>query len=148
MFEPAHDQHRRANSGGPSSRTRVEPVHATLLGRPNSPIRCPRMLALALDFAGADPVATVYRLLAEAGWASPDALRAAFGQGLWPMVCQPEPVLTPLVVAGADSGEVLRQAFLLGLCTRVRFDPERPVLWTRASLTRRLEVYEMREFYV
>jgi hypothetical protein len=43
--------------------------------------------------------------------------------------------------------EVLRQAFLLGLCTSVRFDPARPVLWTQASLTRRLELFDVTEFY-
>ena len=147
MFGPAYNVHRRANTGGPSSRTRVEPVSGTLLGRTDGPILCPRVLALALDFAGADPVAEVSRLLSEAGWASPEELRIPFGQGLWPLVCQPNPLLPRLPVAGADPAEVRRIAFLLGLCTRVRFDPERPVLWTRASLTRCLELYEMKEFY-
>ena len=32
MFGPAYNVHRRANTGGPSSRTRVEPVSGTLLG--------------------------------------------------------------------------------------------------------------------
>ena len=147
MFGPACNVPRKGNSGGPASRTRVEPVRGTLLGRTDGPILCPRMLALALDFAGADPVAAVSRLLSEAGWSSPEDLRIPFGQDLWPMVCQPNPALAPLAVATADPAEVLRLAFLLGLCTRVRFDPERPVLWTRASLTRRLEIYERKEFY-
>jgi hypothetical protein len=63
------------------------------------------------------------------------------------MVCQVTPALQPLTVAGADPLEVLRQAFLLGLCTSVRFDPERPVLWTQASLTRRIELFDVTEFY-
>ena len=45
----------------------------------------------------------------------------------------------------ADS--VLEQALLLGLCTAYQYDPARPVLWTRASLTRRVELYEPAGFY-
>jgi hypothetical protein len=63
------------------------------------------------------------------------------------MVCQANPDLQPLDVGTADPREVLRQLFLLGLCTTVRFDPGRPVLWTQASLTRRLELFDVSEFY-
>jgi hypothetical protein len=36
---------------------------------------------------------------------------------------------------------------LLGLCTPFQYDPARPVLWTRASLLRRVELYQPAEFY-
>ena len=39
------------------------------------------------------------------------------------------------------------KALLLGLCTAWQYDPSRPVLWTRASLTRRVELYEPAGFY-
>jgi len=136
-----------ANTGGPMSRTRSERISSTLLGLDDGPILCPRTLCLALAFGRKDPVTTVFTLLAQAGFRSPEELRPVFGQGLWPLVCQPNPELQPLDVATAEPREVLRTAFLLGLCTAVRFDPERPVMWTRAGLTRRLELYEMREFY-
>ena len=137
----------RANSGGPSSRTRNELISSTLLGREDGPIHCPRHLCLALDFGSVDPVTESTRLLHEAGFLSPEALRILFGQDARPMVCQLTPALQPLMVAGADRMEVLRQAFLLGLCTSVRFDPARPVLWTQASLTRRLELFDVTEIY-
>ena len=137
----------RANSGGPSSRTREEQIHATLLGLKSGPILCPRTLCLALEFGRKDPVTTAFRLLRQCGFRDPEALKETFGPGLWPLVCRPNPALPPLDVATADPLEVLRLAFLLGLCSAVRFDPERPVMWTLASLTRRLELYEMKEFY-
>jgi hypothetical protein len=36
---------------------------------------------------------------------------------------------------------------VLGLCTPFRYDPGRPLLWTRTSLTRRLELFSGQEFY-
>lgn len=136
-----------ANSGGPQSRTRNERISSTILGRKDGPIHCPRHLCLALDFGTDDPVTVTTRLLAEAGLKDPESLRHLFGRDLRPMVCQLTPYLQSLTVAGADPMEVLRQAFLLGLCTSVRFDPGRPVLWTQASLARRLELFDVTEFY-
>ena len=148
MFGPAYAPWRRqANTGGPSSRSRSERIQSTLLGLKDGPILCPLNLCLALEFAGQDPVASVRLLLARVGWPDPESLRGPFGQGLWPMVCRPNPRIAPLQVRTDDPVEVLRTAFLLGLCTSVRFDPGRPVLWTRASLTRRLELFDLKEFY-
>ncbi len=136
-----------ANSGGPRSRTRTQRVEHTLLGDPDSPIRCPRHLCLALDFGRKDPVVTAQRLLKTLRLPEPEFLRLTFAPVPGAMVCQANPGLQPLDVATADPMEVLRQAFLLGLCTVVRFDPARPVLWTQASLTRRLELFDVSEFY-
>jgi hypothetical protein len=36
---------------------------------------------------------------------------------------------------------------MLGLCTAHLYDPGRPVLWTRASLKRVLELFEPGGFY-
>ena len=49
--------------------------------------------------------------------------------------------------AAATDAELLRQVLLLGLCTPHFYDPRRPVLLTRASLGRRLELYVERGFY-
>lgn len=132
---------------GPMTRTRSERIRCTLLGLEDGPILCPVNLRLALEFGRMDPVATAYRLLAKAKLRNPESLRIAFGEALSPMVCRPNPGLQSINAATADPMEVLRMAFLLGLCSSVRFDPERPVLWTRASLTRRLELFETKEFY-
>lgn len=141
------DLPRYANSGGPRSRTRTQRVQRTLLGQSDGPIRCPRHLCLALDFGRRDPVLAVLRLLKEQRIPDPEFLRLTFAPVPTAMVAQANPNLQPLAVATADPMEVLRQAFLLGLCTTVRFDPGRPVLWTQASLTRRLELFDVSEFY-
>ena len=53
----------------------------------------------------------------------------------------PTPVKTLVPV------DALYQALVLGLCTPWRYDPDRPVLWTRTSLTRQLELFDGRGFY-
>ena len=135
-----------ANYGGPMSRTRKERIRSTILGSPDGPFRCPLREVLALSFGDAEPVATMYGILGAAGLDYPEQLRPVYGTGLPPMVCRAAPDLLPLDIS-ANAADVLRQAFLLGLCTNVLFDPSRPVLWTQASLTRRLELFDMVGFY-
>ena len=135
-----------ANYGGPMSRTRTERIKSTILGGPDGPFRCPLRGVLALHFGDAEPVAAMYGILCAAGLDDPEQLRAVFGKGILPMVCRAAPDLVPLDV-GANAADVLRQAFFLGLCTNVLFDPSRPVLWTQASLTRRLELFDLAGFY-
>ena len=53
---------------------------------------------------------------------------------------------TPIDTLGPD--DALYQALVLGLCTPWRYDPGRPVLWTRTSLTRQLELFDGGGFYV
>ena len=144
---PHADDLRYVNSGGPRSRTRTQRVEQSLLGRADGPILCPRHLCLALDFGRKDPVLTAQRLLKALRIPNPELLRITFAPVPGPMACLVNPALTPLQVATADPQEVLRQVFLLGLCTSVGFDPGRPVLWTQASLTRRLELFDVSEFY-
>lgn len=135
-----------ANFGGPMSRTRKERIRSTILGSPDGPFRCPLRGVLALFFGDAEPVATMYGILDAAGLDDPEQLRTVYGKDLLPMVCRAAPDLVPLDV-WANAADVLRQAFFLGLCTNVLFDPSRPVLWTQASLTRRLELFDMAGFY-
>ena len=44
---PIQNWDRRANSGGPMSRTRREVINTTLLGHDDHAIRCPRIVALS-----------------------------------------------------------------------------------------------------
>ena len=138
---------RYVNSGGPRSRTRTQRVEQSLLGRADGPILCPRHLCLALDFGRKDPVLAAQRLLKTLRIPNPETLRDILAPVPGPMVCLVNPSLIPLDVATAEPLEVLRQALLLGLCTSVGFDPGRPVLWTQASLSRRLELFDVSEFY-
>jgi hypothetical protein len=138
---------RRFNSGGPRSRTRTQHIRATVLGADEGQVSCPLVISLALDFGKRDPLAAVNALLRRARIREPEALRERFALPLEPCICREwrEPV--PLSVANAGCDEVLAQVLLLGLCTPHHFDPRRPVLLTRASLTRRLQLYAGRGFY-
>lgn len=85
-----------ANMGGPMSRTRTERIRSTLLGRDDGPIRCPRVLRAGLRFRkGMDPVHVMHRLLARAGFNSPEDLRAVFDLPAAPLICQPLPTDAP-----------------------------------------------------
>ena len=138
----------RANSGGPMSRTRTEHIRLTLLGRDAGDIDCPLVLRLGLDFGEANPRSMLNSLLEQAGLLTPEDLRSRVELPPAPLLCRPLPDSIPrLEVATAEPDEVLRQALLLGLCTAQRFDPERPVIWTSASLGRALELFDPRGFY-
>ena len=52
-----------------------------------------------------------------------------------------------MVATFAREDAVLREALLLGLCTAWQYDPARPVIWTRASLTRHVELHDPAGFY-
>ncbi len=137
----------RCNSGGPRSRSRTERLTASLLGNDDGAVRCPRVIRLGLDFGRKDPLAAVHALLWEHGLEHAEQLREMFKPSQDPCICRLDPKPRRLLVADADPVEVLRQALLLGLCTTWLYDPERPVLWTRSSLSRCLELFDGRGFY-
>ena len=137
----------RCNSGGPRSRSRTERLTASLLGNNDGAVRCPRVIRLGLDFGRKDPLAAVHALLWEHGLEHAEQLREMFKPTQDPCICRLDPHPRRLLVADADPVEVLRQAMLLGLCTTWLYDPERPVLWTRSSLSRCLELFDGRGFY-
>lgn len=140
-----------ANMGGPMSRTRSERIRSTILGRDEGPIRCPRVLRAGLRFLkGADPVQVLYRVLERAGFDSPEDLREAFHLPATPLICQPLPDDAPrleVLISASQPMPILEQALLLGLSTAYCFDPARPVLWTQASLTRGIVLFDPAGFY-
>ena len=137
-----------ANMGGPMSRTRTETIASTLLGRDEGAIRCPRVLRIGLRFESAACVEVIERLLEEAGFADPEELRGRFPHPDRRLACRPMPPdAWRQPVSGGRRDAVLRQAFLLGLCTAHIYDPARPVLWTEASLGRGLELFDLGGFY-
>ena len=140
---------RLANIGGPMSRTRSEHIASTLLGRDQGAIRCPRSLRLGLSFPSrADPVKTMEELLHSHGFGSAEDLREEFALPEGRLICRPlDPEASRLSVRAGPEREVLEQALLLGLCTAQLFDSVRPVLWTQASLTRGLELFDPAGFY-
>jgi hypothetical protein len=137
----------RFNTGGPRSRTRTQHIGATVLGTDRGNVSCPLVISLALDFGQRDPLVAVEALLRCARIREPEALRERFALPAEPCICREWRAPVPLDVADASLNEVLAQVLLLGLCTPHHFDPRRPLLLTRASLTRRLQLYAGRGFY-
>ena len=135
------------NSGGPRSRTRTQIIDYSLLGSRQHPDDMPRLAQAALDFGDSDPLEVVLGLLATAGIDNPETLRGAFWLPQERCICRPFTCDKPLQVANAPREEVLATVLLLSLCTPSYFDPQRPVLLTRTSLTRHLELFSGRGFY-
>ena len=138
---------RDANTGGPMSRGRSERISATLLGNDEGAVRCPRVLRVGLDFGRRSPLACVRELLETCGFSDEQEARFALALPREPYMCRPNPAPSPAPVASLLASDALYQALVLGLCTAWCYDPQRPVLWTRASLTRQLELFDGRGFY-
>lgn len=137
------------NMGGPMTRTRAEPISAHLLGRTDGAVRCRRIIRLGLAFEpGVHPVAEMMRILAREGHDTPEELRLAFELPATRLIAaRARDPQTRIDVVSAPPRTVLEQALLLGLCTHQLFDPQRPVLWTEASLGRALDLFEPLGFY-
>ena len=138
-----------ANSGGPSSRQRTQTISSSILGKDDGFVRCPRIIRLGLLFNEAeDPVMVLASILAGEGYGGPEALRDEFSLPEERLICRPRAMCQDrLAVRDAPRRRILEQALMLGLCTDQVFDPARPVLWTRTSLTRAVELFDPRGFY-
>ncbi len=135
------------NSGGPHSRTRQERIRSTVLGDDDGPIRCPKVLRVGINFGASPPLATARRWLEEAGFADEEEARAALSLPPMPCLCMPDSAPEPPAAAKLTPLEGLSLAIVLGLATPQFYDPRRPVLWTQASLTRRLLLFDGGGFY-
>jgi hypothetical protein len=137
-----------ANSGGPMSRRCTEHVLASLLRNDDSPLSMPRVIRAALHFGDQDPVETVTGAMNRHGIFDAEQLRREIHLPGTPLLVRVVPdARWGVCVSRARDTHILRDALLLGLCTAYQYDPARPVIWTRASLTRRVELYEPAEFY-
>ena len=137
----------RCNTGGPMSRTRREPLRASVLGTRKDGMHCPRALTVGLDFGGTDPLLFMEQLLGECGFASAEEAAGKLLPDIGPCICRPSDSVKVLEVRSAPPMEVLRGALILGHATHYFFDPARPLLWTRTSLGRRLQLYRGTRFY-
>jgi hypothetical protein len=130
------------------SRRRTERVLASVLRDDTAHIRLPRVIRAGLHFGKRDPLDSVLASLARVGLDDAEDLRARYAAPATPLLLRVVPNARWGVQVGhATDDSILEQALLLGLCTAFQFDPARPVLWTRASLTRRVELYEPAGFY-
>jgi hypothetical protein len=139
---------RHANSGGPITRRRTERVLVSVLRDDASRLHLPRTLRAGLRFGRADPLSRVLAALARVGLDDPEQLRARYTAPLHPLLCRVVPN-APWAedISSLPDSTLLEHALLLGLCTAYQYDPARPVLWTRASLTRCVELHEPAGFY-
>ena len=150
MTPAAMHEPRSANSGGPMSRRRTERVTVSVLRDDQQRIHLPGVIRAGLHFAtGTDPLDAVLGALARVGLDDAEQLRERYSV--------PRCALLARVVPGARWGAhvgrsgdeaVLLHALLLGLCTSFQFDPSRPVIWTRASLKRRVALHRPEGFYL
>jgi len=137
-----------ANTGGPASRRRTECVLASLLRTSSGPVHVPRVIRAGLRFGDRDPIDAVLEALARAGLDDAELLRSRYAAPSAPLLVRIVPdAAWSIPIDGASDDAVLEQALLLGLCTAFQYDPARPVLWTRASLTRCVELHEPAGFY-
>lgn len=135
----------RCNTGGPNSRSREQVICSSLLGAENGGI--PLVVQVALDFEDFDPLETVHRILERSGVEDPQHLKRRYPSLPEPCICREFSADHPLRIRLASDEEVLSQVLWLGLSTRSYYDPSRPVLLTRASLTRQLQYFQGKGFY-
>jgi hypothetical protein len=136
-----------AGWGGPPSRSRRERIKSSLLGNDDGQIRCPRIIRIGFFLSSGDnPMESLETLLAEEGYGSPEDLRSDITIPDRPYICRPALPPGPCPFS-APRVEVLRQALMLGLCTAQVFDPARPVIWTKGSLSRVVELFDPEGFY-
>ncbi|MBM3808958.1 MAG: hypothetical protein FJW22_12295 [Acidimicrobiia bacterium] len=144
---PLHGPGLLMNSGGPCSRTRSERIRTTVLGDDDGPVRCPKVLRVAIDFGRQSPLRCVERWLRAAGFETGNEARAIVSLPDRRCICQVDPHPVPVSAGSLTALEGLGLALVLGLCTASFYDPARPVLWTTTSLTRRLVLYDGGGFY-
>lgn len=138
-----------ANSGGPMSRTRTEHIRSSLLGSDDGVIRCALKIRLGLKFEDTHPVDCLEAILKSEGFRDPEELRSRYELPQMKLICGPvRNTAERLDVFASPPRDVLEQALMLGLCTAQLYDPGRPVLWTETSLTRAVELFDPRGFYV
>jgi len=99
----------RCNSGGPMSRTRRQPLHASVFDGSGRALRFPALLIVGLDFGDADPLAAVDGLFARAGIADPEELRARCQPPAEACLCRESRALAVPRFDAADDAALLRQ---------------------------------------
>jgi hypothetical protein len=137
----------RFNYGSPMTRQREQALKASVLGTRKDGLRCPRVLGVALDFGSSDPARVVERLLGKCGFESAEQAGHALLPRIGPCICRESTRVKALCAHSAPPEAVLRAALILGHATPFFFDPARPLIWTRAGLERRLQLFNGARFY-
>ena len=127
-------------------RTRVEHIYSSLLDKNHGEIRCPRIIRLGFYLPGDDLLDYLNDLIVAEGYSSSEDLRDDITIPEKRYICRPTKERAPCSL-NAPRTEVLRHALMLGLCTSQLYDPSRPVIWTRNSLTRVVDLFDPEGFY-
>jgi len=135
------------NAGGPMSRKREQNIRASVLGTGRDGLRLPRVFGAAIDFGSSDPVPFVQRLLGRCGFENAEDACHEFLPCIGPSICRESVSVKALSARSAPPEALLRAALVLGHATPFFFDPARPLIWTRSSLNRRLQLFNPRRFY-
>lgn len=135
------------NTGGPRSRSRSEEVRSTVLGDEGGPIWCPRVVRVSVAYGRRSPLTWVQAWLRTCGYADEQEARTQVPLPPRSCICQPDRSPQPADAETLEASEGLYFALILGLCTSTYYDPSRPLLWTRTSLTRSLVLYDGGGFY-
>ena len=137
------------NMGRPSRRMTTR-IRVTILGNPSITVSWPQRERVGLIFKkGKSPLAFVESLLKKEGFRSPEELRQHFEIPAGLLTCRNIADDSGGLVDAvrADARTVLRQALILGLCGANFYDPNRAVIWTNNSLSRKLDLFEPGRFY-
>ncbi len=139
------------NMGSPMTRRHEEQISGSLYGRPggyddnSAKLAC--SLTIGLHFEpDDDPVEIVRKLMKSEGFSSQEELKQSFSIPANPMICVVAELPKKMQISFKQNNFLLN-ALILGLCTATHYDPERPVIWTRTSLTRQLKLFTLGGFY-
>ena len=139
----------RFNFGAPMSRRMEDQFSSTLLDKKEGKIVCPPIMQIGFaPDENVDFVEIAYYALEREGFESPQQLIGSLPIPKQKRLVMPllDSSMLPQITALSDR-EILQKAVILGLCTATFFDPNRPVLWTHASLTRRLTIFKTGGIY-
>jgi hypothetical protein len=134
------------NSGAPMGRMLRRPFHSDLYWGDDGFQAVQKIMRVAIRFHHTQcPVEYMHGLLEKYGYDTPEDLREAFDHPQKRLMASP--YLLECGCAWAHHQPALRNALILGLSTNSIYDPSRPVVWTRASLSRSLELVDTAGFY-
>ena len=140
------EQKANSGGGGPPARWRKERIRSSLLGNNHGEIRCPRIIRLGFYLPGDDLLDCLNDLVAQEGYRRYEDLRDDIDIPEKPFICRPTKEAAPCLMS-APVTEIFRHALMLGLCTAQLYDPSRPVIWTKNSLTRIVDLFDPEGFY-
>ena len=139
------------NMGSPMTRRHEEHISGTLYGAPggnddgSAKLACSLSIGLRFE-PDDDPLEILRERMKSEGLFSQEELKQIFSIPTISMLC----VVTELpkkIQTTPKQKNFLLNALILGLCTATHYDPTRPVIWTRTSLTRQLKLFTLGGFY-